>query len=185
MPLQQPAGGPNFYEFGDDVLYEIHIDNDGDAQADITYQFRFDTVLTDTGANDLFLYNTGQIKHLSDTTWNRKQFYSVTRVDKQGTHLLAKDLACPPCNVGTNSIPDYAPLTAEARPPARGGQLVFAGQRADGFYVDLGSIFDLGDLRPFQPDFLLKGAAVAGINTLAGLERPQHRDPGPDQGPDA
>jgi hypothetical protein len=41
VPLQQPAGGPNFYEFGDDVLYEVHIDNDGDARADITYQFRF------------------------------------------------------------------------------------------------------------------------------------------------
>src|ERR1039458_2235673 len=96
VPLQQPAGGPNFYEFGDDVLYEIHIDNDGDARAEITYQFRFNTVL----------YNTGQIKHLSDKTWNRKQFYSVTRVDKNGSHLLAKDLACPPCNVGKNSIPE-------------------------------------------------------------------------------
>ena len=126
-------------------------------------------VLTDTGANDLFLYNTGQIKHLSDKTWNRKQFYSVTRVDKHGTHLLAKDLACPPCNVGKNSIPKYGPLAAEAIHSLGSGSLVFAGQRADGFYVDLGSIFDLGDLRPFQPDFLLKGSAAAGINTVAGL----------------
>ena len=169
VPLQQPAGGPNFYEFGDDVLYEVHVDNDGDAIADITYQFRFNTVLTDTGPHDLFLYNTGQIMHLSDSTWNRKQFYSVTRVDKKGTHLLAEDLACPPCNVGKNSIPDYARLTAEAVHSLGAGSSVFAGQRADGFYVDLGSIFDLGDLRPFQPDFLLKGSAVAGINTLAGL----------------
>jgi hypothetical protein len=169
VPLQQPAGGPNFYEFGDDVLYEVHIDNDGDARADITYQFRFNTVLTNTGANDLFLYNTGQIKHLSDKTWNRKQFYSVTRVDKNGSHLLAKDLACPPCNVGKNSIPDYTPLAAEAVHPLGSGGYVFAGQRADGFYVDLGSIFDLGDLRPFQADFLLKGSAAAGVNTLAGL----------------
>jgi hypothetical protein len=169
VPLQQPAGGPNFYEFGDDVLYEVHIDNDGDARADITYQFRFNTVLTNTGANDLFLYNTGQIKHLSDKTWNRKQFYSLTRVDKNGSHLLAKDLACPPCNVGKNSIPDYAPLAAEAVHPLGSGGYVFAGQRADGFYVDLGSIFDLGDLRPFQADFLLKGSAAAGVNTLAGL----------------
>jgi len=169
VPLQQPAGGPNFYEFGEDVLYEIHVDNDGDARADITYQFRFKTVLTDTGAHDLFLYNTGQIKHLSDSTWNRKQFYSVTRVDKSGSHLLAADLACPPCNVGRNSIPSYAPLTAEAVHQLGSDSYVFAGQRADGFYVDLGSIFDLGDLRPFQPDFLLKGSAVAGINTLAGL----------------
>ncbi|MGA3216438.1 MAG: DUF4331 domain-containing protein [Acidimicrobiales bacterium] len=169
VPLQQPAGGPNFYEFGDDVLYEIHIDNDGDARADITYQFRFNTVLTDTGAHGLFLYNTGQIKHLSDSTWNRKQFFSVTRTDNNGSRLLAKDLACPPCNVGKNSIPEYAPLTAQAIHEIGSGTYAFAGQRADGFYVDLGSIFDLGDLRPFQPDFLLKGAAVAGINTLAGL----------------
>ncbi len=148
VPLQQPAGGPNFYEFGDDVLYEVHIDNDGDARADITYQFRLNTVLTNTGANDLLLYNTGQIKHLSDKTWNRKQFYSLTRVDKNGSHLLAKDLACPPCNVGKNSIPDYAPLAAEAVHPLGSGGYVFAGQRADGFYVDLGSIFDLPGLLP-------------------------------------
>jgi len=167
VPRQKPDGGPNFYEFGDDVLYEIHVDNDGDALADITYQFRFTTVLTNTGANDIFLYNTGQIEHISDKTWNRKQFYSVTRVDKQGPHLLAKYLACPPCNVGKNSIPKYAPLTEEAIHPI-GASTVFAGQRADGFYVDLGSIFDLGELRPFHPDFLLKGAAVAGINSLAG-----------------
>jgi hypothetical protein len=168
VPLQQPAGGPNFYEFGDDVLYEIHIDHTGNGEADITYQFRFNTVLTNTGPNDIFLYNTGQIKHLTDATWNRKQFYSVTRVDHHGTHLLAENLRCPPCNVGSNSIPNYGVLTAEAI-HALGPDKVFAGQRADGFYVDLGSIFDLGELRPFAPDFLLKGAAVAGINSLASL----------------
>ncbi len=166
IPRQQPAGGPNFFEFGDDVMYQIHIDNTGDGVGDITYRFRFNTVLTDTGANDTFLYNTGQITSLSDTTWNRKQFYTVTRTDKSGTHTLGSNLACPPCNVGKNSIPDYAALTAEAVHTA-GNTKIFAGQRADGFYVDLGSIFDLGDLRPFQPDFLLKGAAIAGPNSLA------------------
>jgi hypothetical protein len=169
VPLQQPAGGPNFYEFGDDVLYEIHIDNDNDADANITYQFRFKTVLTDTGASDIFLYNTGPIAHITDATWNRKQFYSVTRIDRYGSHVLATDLPCPPCNVGKNSIVSYAPLTTEAIRPLGSGGKVFAGQRADGFYVDLGSVFDLGDLRPFQPYFLLKGPAMPGINTLAGL----------------
>jgi Domain of unknown function (DUF4331) len=170
VPLEQPAGGPNFYEFGDDVLYEIHIDNDNDARADITYQFRFRTVLTDTGPNDIFLYNTGQITSISDPTWNRKQFYSVTRVDRWGSHRLATDLPCPPCNVGKNSIPAYAPLTAEAIQSLGNGSQVFAGQRADLFYIDLGSIFDLGNLRPFQPDFFLPGlTAMPGINTLAGL----------------
>jgi len=166
IPRQQPAGGPNFFEFGDDVLYEIHVDNNGDGEADVTYQFRFQTVLTDTGANDTFLYNTGQIKSLSDTTWNRKQFYSLTRKEKGSTKILGSGLACPPCNVGINSIPNYSSLTSQATHTI-GTTTVFAGQRADGFYVDLGSIFDLGDLRPFQPDFLLKGAAIAGINSLA------------------
>ena len=166
IPRQQPASGPNFAEFGDDVLYQIHVDNDGDGVAEVSYHFTFETRLTDTGANDIFLYNTGQIRHLSDTTWNRKQFFTVTRVDKSGTHVLGRGLACPPCNVGRNSIPDYSSLTEQAV-HTLGDTKVFAGQRADGFYVDLGSIFDLGELRPFHPDFLLKGAATAGINSLA------------------
>src|SRR5450432_654061 len=64
IPLQGPAGGPNFYEFGDDVLYEIHVDNDGDGYADITYQFRFTTKLQTPSS---FLYNTGPISSLSDS----------------------------------------------------------------------------------------------------------------------
>ena len=176
VPLQQPAGGPNFYEFGDDVLYQVFIDNDGDGDADIIYQFQFYTRLTDLGPNDIFLYNTGQINHLTDTTWNRKQFFRVTRCDrKEGwggaqwdSNVIAEWLACPPCNVGANSIPNYAGLTLEATHTV-GSSTFFAGQRADGFYVDLGSIFDLGELRPFAPDFLLKGAATAGINSLASL----------------
>ena len=63
IPLEGPAGGPNFYEFGDDVLYEIHIDNDGDADDDITYQFRFRTNLRNPNT---FLYNTGKISSLDD-----------------------------------------------------------------------------------------------------------------------
>jgi hypothetical protein len=114
IPRQQPAGGPNFFEFGDDVLYEIHVDNNGDGNADVTFQFRFETKLTDTGANDTFLYNTGQITNLSDTTWNRKQFYSVTKKENGSSKILARGLACPPCNVGKNSIPNYATLTNQA-----------------------------------------------------------------------
>src|SRR5580693_828219 len=87
VPLQNPAGGPNFYEFGDDVLYEIHIDTRGHGEADITYQFRFTTELDDRST---FLYNTGPITSLGSPAWNRKQFYSVTRVDHRGTHHLAR-----------------------------------------------------------------------------------------------
>src|SRR6202023_1789783 len=59
VPLQEPAGGPNFYEFGDDVLYEINIDNSGDGQADISFQFSFNTKLQNPNT---FLYNTGPIE---------------------------------------------------------------------------------------------------------------------------
>src|SRR5271155_2554124 len=68
IPLQTPAGGPNFYEFGDDVKYEINIDTKGTGQADITYQFSFRTELPDP---DTFLYNTGPITSLDSPNWNR------------------------------------------------------------------------------------------------------------------
>jgi hypothetical protein len=149
IPLQEPAGGPNFYEFGDDVLYEIHIDNNGDAQPDISYQFSFTTRLTTPGS---FLYNTGPIGSLGDPNWNSKQFYTVTRSDHSGRHVLGSGLACPPCNVGPLSTPNYEQKLG--RPAVHtlsdGKCKVFAGQRAEAFYVDLGSIFDLGDLRPLQ-----------------------------------
>src|SRR5580658_6241769 len=81
VPLEGPAGGPNFYEFGDDVLYEIHIDTHGHAEPDITYQFRFKSELTEP---DSFLYNTGPITSLTSSSWNRRQTYSVTRIDSRG-----------------------------------------------------------------------------------------------------
>ncbi len=78
-PAAGPGGGPNFYEFGDDVLYEIHIDNNGDGRADITYQFRFQHRRSRNP--NTFLYNTGPITSLDSPNWNRRQFYTVTRVD--------------------------------------------------------------------------------------------------------
>jgi hypothetical protein len=161
VPMQVPPAGPNFYEFGADVLYEIHIDNDGDGVADISYEFQFETVMTDPKT---FLYNTGQITSLTDATWNRRQYYSVTRVDSKGSTVLASKLACPPCNVGVRSIPDYPSLGMAAIHALSGGTKVFAGQRRDGFYVDLGSIFDLGALRPFQDLHLIPLPAAPGVN---------------------
>ena len=160
VPLQLPASGPNFFEFGDDVLYEIHVDANGDGRPDLTYQFRFRTELR----NDrTFLYNTGPIESLDSENWNRRQFYSVTRVDAGGKHtVLAEKLPCPPCNVGPLSIPDYEALAAEAVHGLATGEKVFAGQRADAFFVDLGAIFDLGTLRPFQ------NAHLIGRNLFAG-----------------
>jgi hypothetical protein len=149
IPLEAPAGGPNFYQFGDDVRYAIHIDNDGDGKADITYRFTFHNRLRNP---ETFLYNTGPITALNSPNWNTRQFYSVHRFsDEGGTGTeLGKDLACPPCNIGPLSTPNYNKLAVAAVHDLGHGTRVFAGQRAEGFYVDLGAIFDLGDLRPFE-----------------------------------
>src|SRR5579859_120347 len=129
LPLQGPAGGPNFYEFGDDVLYEIHIDHTGDGCPDVSYQFRFTTTVTNPHT---FLYNTGPISSLTSSSWNRRQTYSVTRLDSSGSHDLGHGLICPPCNIGPLSTPNYA--TALAQPAVHtlsDGSKVFAGQRAE------------------------------------------------------
>src|ERR1700730_11811146 len=78
VPLQAPAGGPNFFEFGNDVLYSIFINNSGDAHPDIEYQFQFHSSLRNP---DTFLYNTGPIDSLKSKNWNKRQFFSVTRVE--------------------------------------------------------------------------------------------------------
>ncbi|MEO5854055.1 MAG: DUF4331 domain-containing protein [Nocardioides sp.] len=162
VPLQQPNGGPNFYEFGDDVLYEINIANSGKGKADISYQFRFFTQIRNPKT---FLYNIGPISSIDDPNWNRPQFYSVTRVKNGKKKMLAEKLPCPPVNVGPRSTPDYAKLSAQAVHKL-GKRKVFAGQRADAFHVDLGSVFDLGALRPFNEAHLIPLATMDGINSV-------------------
>ena len=175
LPLERPDGGPNFYEFADDVLYAIHVDNDGDGDADISFEFRFTTVNAIPGS---FLYNDGPITALTGAgaaAWNRRQTYSVVRVDHKGSRrtLLASDLVAPPCNIGPLSTPDYPALAASGIYPFNAGPFtgrVFAGQRAEGFYVDLGAVFDLGGLRPFQGAHL-NGmlASMPGVNSTAAV----------------
>ena len=167
IPLQGPDSGPNFFEFGDDVRYEIHISNTGDAQADITYQFDFSTEVLN---KETFLYNTGQITSLNDANFNRRQFYTVTKRTRDGrSEVLGRHLASPPCNIGPRSTPDYSTLATAAIHSLTKGRRVFAGQRADGFYVDLGAVFDLLDLRPFQQLHVIPTPAAAGINSLAEM----------------
>jgi Domain of unknown function (DUF4331) len=147
IPLEGPAAGPNFYEFGDDVLYSLHISNKGTAEPDITYDFRFQTQVLD---GNTFLYNTGPIAALDDPHFNKRQYYSVIRRAKGQATLLGQGLISPPCNIGPLSTPTYPALAQAAVHRLPGGRTVFAGQRAEGFYVDLGAVFDLGDLRPFE-----------------------------------
>ncbi|MET0521221.1 MAG: DUF4331 domain-containing protein [Jiangellaceae bacterium] len=165
IPLQPPQGGPNFYEFGDDVAYDIKIANSGKGKADIVYRFQFTTKVRNPKT---FLYNTGQIDNISSTNWNRPQFYSVTRIEGGHSKVLGKNLKCPPVNVGKRSTPNYATLAGQAV-HSLGNRKVFAGQRADAFFVDLGSIFDLGTLRPFQNLHLIPSAAAVGVNGLQGF----------------
>src|SRR2546427_8583582 len=170
IPLEEPAGGPNFNAFGDDVLYEILIDNNGDGKEDITYQFRFDTKI---GNPESFLYNTGPIDSLDSADWNVKQTYSVRRVlgrRRTGrSSLLRSDIPTPPVNIGPRSTPGYADLANAAIMTLDDGSTVFAGQRDEAFYVDLGSIFDLGTLRPVQNFHLISTPAAAGVDTTKGF----------------
>jgi hypothetical protein len=169
VPGEAPAGGPNFYEFADDVAYYIHVDNNGDGRPNVSYLFRFQTVITNPNT---FLYNTGPITSLDSPSWNRRQTYSLTRINygpggRQTATLLGTGLTSPPCNIGPRSTPDYESLAAAAVHPLPGGGMVFAGQRADPFFVDLGSVFDLGTLRPFQNLHLISTAAAPGVDSLA------------------
>jgi hypothetical protein len=175
IPLERPDGGPNFYEFADDVLYAINIDNDGDGDADISYQFRFETVNTIPGS---FLYNDGPITAISGpgaALWNRRQTYTLVRVDHGSDDRieLGEGLTVPPCNIGPLSTPNYADLASQAVHPFDAGGFsgrVFAGQRAEGFYVDLGAVFDLGGLRPFESAHLSGILAnMPGVNSTAAV----------------
>ena len=164
IPLEQPAGGPNFASFGDDVRYEIKVDNSGDGEEDVTYRFRFKTT---TGNPKTFLYNTGPIDTLSDSDWNVRQTYTVTRITKHGSKVLGTDIPVPPVNIGPRSTPGYDALAAAAIAELPGAK-VFAGQRDDPFYVDLGSIFDLAGLRPFNSLHAIPLSNDAGVDGVAG-----------------
>jgi hypothetical protein len=142
IPFQKPDGGPNFYSFDPNVVYEIHIDNNGDAVEDITYQWRFTTEVRNPAT---FLYNTGTVTSLDDPDLNVRQSYRLTRIDgprRTGTVTeLSGRLPVPPPNIGPRSTPNYGALGGGIQ-SLPGNITVFAGQRDEGFYVDLG-IFDL------------------------------------------
>lgn len=119
IPAEDPAAGPNYYTFSPSARYNIKIDRTGDARADIVYSFRFNRT-----PGPAFLGNT-------------VQSYTVTRNGK----VVARGKT-PPNNIGPRSTPNYRDLAAKAVLRA-GNTNVFAGQRDDGFFADIGAIFDL------------------------------------------
>jgi hypothetical protein len=157
IPFEDPAGGPNYNRFDPTVLYELNVDNDGDAVEDVTYQFRFRTSVSNPNT---FLYNTGQVTSPTDPDLNVKQTYSVTRVTSSGSTVLGSNLPVPPANIGPRSNPTYDPFAGVV--DLGSNRKVFAGPRDDPFFVDLGSIFDLGGLRPFNTAHLIPLATEAG-----------------------
>ncbi len=161
-PFQDPAGGPNFYRFGDDVLYRITIDDNGDTIPDQWFDFRFTTTVR---SGNTFLYNTGAVTKLDDPNLNVYQTYSVTRTYSNGnSSVLAPRVFVPANNIGPKSTPSYDALAAQAVADLGNGVKVFAGQRDDPFFVDLGSTFDLLSIRPGAP-----GNKGGGRDDLAGF----------------
>lgn len=161
-PDQSPYGGPNFYRFAEGAVYALNIDNDGDAVADIRYEFVFRTVIQNPNT---FLYNTGPIRSLDDPNWNMRQYYSVERVNMlNGNRVrIASDIPTPPVNVGTASTPNYEALARAAVHTIDGGIKMFAGQRDDPFFVDLGAVFDLLQIRPMNAYDTLQNKNINAI----------------------
>ncbi|HEX7831713.1 MAG TPA: DUF4331 domain-containing protein [Thermoanaerobaculia bacterium] len=152
IPLEEPGNGPNFYNFSTAGIYEIHIDNNGDAKEDITYQFQFRNELRNANT---FLYNTGPVLTLDSANLNMRQFYTVTRIAgarRTGAQTsLGNTFQVAPANIGPKSTPDYAALASAAIfDLGNNAGKVFAGPRDDPFFVDIAAIVDLLTLRPVQ-----------------------------------
>jgi hypothetical protein len=164
QPLQAPYGGPNYFQMDPNALYEIHIDNNGDAKEDISFQFRFKNALKGItlpigGKNVAIpLIQAGGVTAPNAATLNVNETFTVDVVlgDRRGGTKAAITNAAggsatfnkPVDNIGMKTLPDYAAYAAQhiytvnvpgCTQPAR----LFVGQRKEAFAVNLGTIFDL------------------------------------------
>jgi hypothetical protein len=149
IPFEDPAGGPNFYRFDDRAHYYINVDNTGDGVYDIRYQFAFKTHVLNKNS---FLYALPGVSSIRDPKLNVQQTYTVTREKlKKGKtvseKVIARNLPVAPNNVGPKTFPNYTAVANQAIQSLPGGGKVFAGQRDDPFFVDLGTAFDAINLR--------------------------------------
>jgi hypothetical protein len=156
IPFQEPNGGPNFYAFAQNTAYDINIDSDGDARADITYRWSFKDNFRD---QNTFLYNTGVVRNLNDETLNFVQTYTLERISRDGRLTLVDNGIVAPSRTGEASMPEYEKLSNQAVVDVGAGIKAFAGQADDPFFADL-RVFDL-----------LYGADLSkvGQNTLKGF----------------
>jgi uncharacterized protein DUF4331 len=148
IPAEDPAAGPNYYTLSPFVRYNIYLDTNGDGKPDTTYRFRFER-------------KTGPF-FLGDTV----QPYTVTKIQNGKSTVVARG-ETPPDNIGPRTTPNYHSLAASKVTQTSDGGLVFAGQRDDAFFADIGAIFDLVAIRK---DFTSGGKdffAGYGVHTLA------------------
>jgi hypothetical protein len=189
-PGQDPSDGPNYFNFDDTVRYVINIDNDQDGKADdIAYEFRFKTenrpIAAAGGATspvpyignphisaDFPLQGITKLDGAGSEGLTQRQTYSVFEI-KNGvrTQLLSgRTLVAVPSNSGPATFPSYAALAAQGIYSDTGtGIRVFAGQRAETFYIDLGAVFDTLNLRRYPP--LLTAAEDVDIVNPFGVNR--------------
>ena len=164
IPFEDPAGGPNFYRFDDRAHYYINIDNTGDGVYDIRYQFQFKTKVLNKNS---FLYALPGVSSIRDPKLNVQQTYTVTREKLRkgkvtSEQVIGRGIPVAPNNVGPKTIPNYTAVANQAIHSLAGGGRVFAGQRDDPFFVDLGTAFDAINLR------LGTGNQGGGKDDLAG-----------------
>ena len=150
IPFEDPAGGPNFYQWDPRARYYVNVDNTGDGRYDVRYRFEFKTKVRNKQS---FAVALPPVRSLNDANLNVRQTYNVTREQYRGGKLrsakvIARNQPSVPSNIGPKTMPDYAALAAEGIRPVRGGGKVFAGQRDDPFFADLGVTFDSINFRP-------------------------------------
>lgn len=165
VPLQLPQGGPNYYTFGENIRYEIHIDNDASKPGDeIIYRFVFK--VTNEDPSTFFNIRLGK--------QNLKTTYTLYRSDNGGQSFvtIAANIPVPPNNIGARSIgssvglnTNYANIMRKSIRSTATGEMVFAGPVDDPFFVDLGGVFDLGDL-PRQGGGPRDGLACKNVSAI-------------------
>jgi len=164
VPFEEPNGGPNFYPFATDAVYNIKIDNNGDAKPDVVFRWQFHNI--DKRGGSTFLYNNGPVTSIADKNLLFRQTYTLRASFNGGPFQTRVDNApVAPSRVGPASMPDYTTLRNQAVSTLPGGWKVFAGQADDPFFLDL-RVFDLlygGNLKEVGQDTL----AGYNVNTIA------------------
>lgn len=162
IPFEAADGGPNYFEWDDRYAYYIHVDNDGDSVADLSFRLTSQTTVSN---DQTFLYNTGPITTNTSANWNRYQ--TVTVVEEVSGTTFLSDARTAPVNIGGKSTPDYEALFQEAV-HINGDVKIFAGQTDDAFFVDL-QVFDLLTLRGQDAPIGYSDNGNRAVDSLAGF----------------